>query len=106
MPTIESFIADNKIIFGHRAKNFCCTTHEVNCKFNSPQLVLYSAGILLSWYSNQLALYLRPATALMSAGCARTICGDGCGFGFDIFVLLLANSSRSSCGRSGSKRTP
>ncbi len=49
--------------------------------------------------------YSRPARCWMSCGCAAGGCGDCC-FGLVTLVLLLANSRRRVCGRSGSNRTP
>ena len=50
-------------------------------------------------------VYLRPVMGCTSVGCVAAGWGDCC-FGFVTFVLLLANSSLSVCGRSGSNRTP
>lgn len=51
--------------------------------------------------------YWRPVNGcIASAGCVATAGGDDCCLGLLTLVLLLANSRRIVCGRSGSKRIP
>ena len=51
--------------------------------------------------------HLRPVNGcIASAGCVATAGGDDCCLGLLTLVLLLANSRRIVCGRSGSKRIP